>query len=250
MIKKGLLILFSFLTIISLSQENKVDTKGKKQGYWKKYFPGTTLVDYEGSFIDDIPNGLFIYYFKNGRIKSRMIFKERGTITYSTIYHDDNNNYPMASGKYVNKVKDSTWNYWGPSGRISVTENFKLGLLDGKKVIYYVPELINDKNLIIAQDLNFRNGKKEGEQKEYFDNGVLKSKSKYVNDKLVGEVITYTPGGTIEMKDNYVNGEKEGWCYAYDSNGLEIGKVYYRSGVRLDEKQTKIYLDKLKEKKK
>ena len=111
--------------------------------------------------------------------------------------------------------------------------------------------VFHDKNLIIAQDLNFRNGKKEGEQKEYFDNGVLKSKSKYVNDKLVGEVITYTPGGTIEMKDNYVNGEKEGWCYAYDSNGLEIGKVYYRSGVRLDEKQTKnicslVFKEKLK----
>lgn len=250
MIKKVLIVFFSLLTLYSISQENKIDAKGKKQGYWKKYFPGTTLLDYEGTFIDDIPNGVFVYYFKNGRIKAKMIFKEKGLITYSTIYHDDDANLPMASGKYINKVKDSIWNYWGPSGRMSVTETFKLGILDGKKIIYYVPELLNEKSSIIAQELNFRNGKKEGEQKEYFDNGILKSKSNYVDDKLVGVVISYTPGGTIEMKDNYVNGEKEGWCYAYDSNGLEIGKVYYRSGVRLDEKQTKNYLDKLKEKKK
>jgi antitoxin component YwqK of YwqJK toxin-antitoxin module len=232
------------MSILSLSQENKKDSKGKKQGLWKKYYTGTTILDYEGSFSDDIPNGEFIYYFKNGKIKAKMVFKDLGTVSYSTIYHEDDNNLPMASGKYVNKLKDSVWNYWGPNGRISLTETFKLGVLDGRKVIYYVPEILTDKSIKIAQDLNYKNGLKHGEQKEFFDNGVLKCKSNYNNDKLVGEVISYRPSGTIELKDNYVNGVKEGWCYAYDANGLEIGKVYYRSGVRLDEKQTKLYFEK------
>lgn len=250
MINKILFVLFYLITTTLISQENLTDSKGKKQGYWKKFFPGTTLLDYEGTFIDDVPTGSFVYYFKNGKIKAKMIFKEKGLVTYSTIYHDDESNFPMASGKYVNKIKDSTWSYWGPSGRISVKETFKMGVLDGKKIIYYVPELLNEKNSIIAQDLNYKNGKKEGEQKEYFDNGVLKCKSNYLNDKLVGEVIIYNPAGIMEMKDNYVNGLKEGWCYAYDSSGLEIGKVYYKSGLKLDENQTKKYLEKIKNKKK
>ena len=48
------------------------------------------------------------------------------------------------------------------------------------------------------------------------------------------------------MKDNYVNGLKEGWCYFYDSSGKEVEKAYYRLGNKLDEKETKVYLEKFK----
>lgn len=241
-----IVIIFSFC---SFAQLNVVDANGKKQGVWKKYYPNTKILDYEGTFKNDIPVGEFIYYFKNGKIKAKMNFKNNGTISYSTVYHEDEANLPMASGKYINQKKDSVWNYWGPSGRISMTETYSGGVLNGKKVIYYVPEIEGDTSIVIAQNLYFKDGLKEGEQKEFFDNGVLKYKAIYVKDKIVGEVITYAPSGIIALKDNYVNGEKEGWCYAYDENGLELNKIYYHSGIRLDEKQTKAYLDKLKKQK-
>jgi antitoxin component YwqK of YwqJK toxin-antitoxin module len=231
------------------AQENKIDSKGKKQGFWKKYVPNTFVLDYEGTFVNDIPVGEFIYYFRNGKIKAKMFFKDSGKVCYSTVFHDAEYNFPMASGKFINQLKDSVWSYWGPSGKINMIETYKLGVLDGKKLIYYVPELITDKSVVIAQELNYKNGRKEGEQKEFFDNGVLKSKMFYENDKIAGIVITNSPNGVIAMKDNYVNGMKEGWCYAYDENGNEISKIYFRKGVRLDEKQTKAYLDQQRSKK-
>jgi antitoxin component YwqK of YwqJK toxin-antitoxin module len=243
---KLVLLFFVGLTVFSFGQENQVDSKGKKQGYWKKYFPNTSILDYQGFFKDDIPDGEFIYYFKNGKIKAKMIFKEKGLISYTTMHHDDDNNFPIASGKFINKVKDSIWNYWGPSGGISMTETYKNGVLHGKKIVYYVPEFINQKKIIIAQELNYVDGLKDGEQKDYFDNGVLKVRANYSKDKKTGQVLTYTPAGVLEMKDNYVNGLKEGWCYFYDSSGKEVEKAYYRLGNKLDEKETKAYLEKFK----
>lgn len=243
---KLVLIFLLGLSFFSFSQENQVDSKGKKQGYWKKYFPNTSIVDYQGFFKDDIPEGEFIYYFKNGKIKAKMIFKEKGMISYTTMHHDDDNNFPIASGKFINKLKDSTWKYWRPSGGISMIETYKNGVLHGKKVIYYAMELKGQKKEIIAQELNYVDGLKDGEQKEYFDNGILKLKATYIKDQKTGQVLTYTPAGVIETKDHYENGFKEGWCYVYDSTGKEIGKAYYRLGDKLDEKETKAYLEKLK----
>jgi antitoxin component YwqK of YwqJK toxin-antitoxin module len=90
---------------------------------------------------------------------------------------------------------------------------------------------------------------REGEQKYFFDNGVLKSKANYINDKIDGELILNSPTGIIEMKENYVNGIKEGWSYVYDDKGNFVSKVYFVAGDKLDEKQTKKYLEKLNNKK-
>ena len=139
--KKHLLLFFLIVSIFSYSQDNKVDGKGKKQGYWKKMFPTTSITDYEGTFKDDIPIGEFKYYFKNGKIKAKMFFKENGNVSYTTIFHEEETNKPIASGKYVNKQKDSIWNYWGPSGRISMIETYKQGVLDGKKKSIYFSTL-------------------------------------------------------------------------------------------------------------
>ncbi len=249
MYKRLLFIILALFTFNTFSQQNKIDASGKKQGYWKKFYPNTSIVDYEGFFKDDIPEGEFIYYFKNGKIKAKMIFKETGVVTYSTVFHEDDKNFPLASGKYINKLKDSIWNYWSPNGSLSMIETFSLGVLNGKRTVFYLPVSISQKNGGIAEEMFFEKGKRHGEKKEYFENGVLKLKSNYLNDKIEGEVITYRPSGVIEMRDNYVNGLKEGWCYVYDSKGVELSKVYYNFGERLDENQTKIHLDKLKNKK-
>ncbi len=66
--------IISFLTvsIISSCQStgdiNKTDQSGKKQGLWIKKYPGGT-VQYEGTFKDDHPAGLFRRYYENHTLK-------------------------------------------------------------------------------------------------------------------------------------------------------------------------------------
>ena len=65
------LILIPFF---SFSQSfNQIDISGKRQGDWKKYHNNGKL-RYKGQFIDDIPSGIFKYYYDTGELKLEKVF--------------------------------------------------------------------------------------------------------------------------------------------------------------------------------
>jgi antitoxin component YwqK of YwqJK toxin-antitoxin module len=226
-----------------LFAQNQIDAKGKKQGYWQKTFPNSKAVDYIGQFKDDQPIGTFIYYFPSGKKKAQITYISSNT-TYTIMYHE--NEVMLAQGKFVNKLKDSTWNYYTITGSLNSIENYKLGVLHGEKIVYY--SKINEAGKIqIAQKMNYNEGKLNGTQYDYFDNGVIWRQNTYVNGIKTGTWLTYNPYGKIILKDNYEKDYKNGWCYAYDDDGIETSKVYYKLGERLTEEQTSKYLQKLNE---
>ena len=71
--KKSITILIVFLNVFLSVAQNKTDEKGWKQGYWKKIDPTTKKIIYEGNFKDNLPQGLFKYYYPNDSIKSKML---------------------------------------------------------------------------------------------------------------------------------------------------------------------------------
>ena len=71
--KKHLSILFiSFFSLCVIAQ-NKIDENGKKQGPWKKTYPRSIAVQYEGQFKDDKPVGTFKYYYPSRKIQADFI---------------------------------------------------------------------------------------------------------------------------------------------------------------------------------
>ena len=64
-----ILILLLLLPLITLSQINQTDSTGKRQGLWKKQFPGGNLI-YEGNFKDGKPVGEWKRYHENGQVKA------------------------------------------------------------------------------------------------------------------------------------------------------------------------------------
>jgi hypothetical protein len=94
--------------------------------------------------------------------------------------------------------------------------------------IYYVPEVKTDKTLAVAKTMMYVNDTLEGDAIEYFENGKIKSKTKYVKGLKEGVAVINHPAGNPMMKENYVHGAKQGYQYAYDISGKEIGKVFYR----------------------
>ena len=236
------------ITTCSYTQVNQVDSKGRKQGDWKKFYPNSKALDYTGSFVDDVPQGLFTYYYLSGKVKARVTYISGTKNSYTTVYHDLPGEIPLAEGKFNDKLKDSVWYYYGPTGRLSSSETYSLGKLNGEKVIYYISENVHDKSRKKAQVLNYKNDRLDGESIEYFDNGLIKSKINYSNGLKNGEIITNSPNGKPMLRDNYINGVKNGWCYAYDGNGSEIGKEYFKMGKRLEGKELEKYLQKIKDK--
>ena len=245
------LVLFSIILIITshtFAQENQIDAKGLKQGVWMKLFPNSKAVDYTGAFKDDVPQGIFTYYYMSGKVKARVTYFSGSNKSYTTVYHDLPGDIPLAEGKFINKLKDSTWSYYGPTGRISSQETYALGKLHGQKIVYYISENVHDKTRKVAQVMNYKNDLLDGESIEYFDNGVIRSQMNYIDGLKNGIVITNNPNGKPMLKDNYYKGIKHGYCFAYDNEGVEVSKVYYKMGTRLEGKELEKYLQKAKSK--
>ena len=62
---KKILFFLLLIPFLSLSQTiNEVDTKGLKQGVWKKMHTNGNL-RYSGQFKNDNPSGIFLYYYSS-----------------------------------------------------------------------------------------------------------------------------------------------------------------------------------------
>jgi len=241
--KTSILILFTCI-LSTIFGQNRIDEKGLKQGSWVKKFPQSNAVDYTGQFKDDKPFGTFIYYFPSGKKKAEIQYSLEN-VSYTTMFYE--NETVLAHGKFVNQQKDSTWKMYTKSGKISTIENYKLGLIEGERLVYYPLGNSETKKDQLTQHQNYLNGKLHGKQTDFFENGKIWRECNYVNGKKNGEEITYSPFGTIELKDYYFNDLKNGWCFAYDSTGNNIaGKVYYKLGDRLDSLATVKYLEKVR----
>lgn len=86
---------------------------------------------------------------------------------------------------------------------------------------YMAPKMVRvyDQELILRQEYFELDGKKEGEHKEYSEEGYLETISNYVNGIIHGEFRGYRPNGQLHRIGNYSNGELEGKYIRYHPNG-------------------------------
>ena len=239
-------ILFFLFFPLVFSAQNNIDALGKRQGAWKKKYPGSSVIQYKGQFKDDKPIGTFKYYYTSKSIRAVIIHDDNSNRSYAEFYHENGN--MMSKGIYRNMLKDSIWVNYTPSGRMSSKETFRNDTLNGLRTIYYLPEDLYNKKIMIASETNFKNGKVEGEQVEYFDTGKIKSKKKFKNNVKHGECFINHPNGKVMNYERYKNGVLHGWCYVKDQNGSETARNYYFKGELLQGKKLEQKLQYLKSK--
>lgn len=227
--------------------QNKVDANGKKQGPWTKTYKGTKVAEYKGQFKNDLPIGKFTYFYQSGKVKAVIQHQEGSPRSVAIYYHETG--AVMSKGIYKNLKKDSIWLNYGPSGRLSTSETFLNDVLHGKRIVYIVPEDPNDFSQRVSIVSYYTNGKLDGDYIEYFDNGGVYVKGKYVSNRKEGLWEIYHLNGKIRSKENYTLGSRNGWCIGYDEQGREIVKAYFSFGERLEGKRLEEHL-KLQEKKK
>jgi antitoxin component YwqK of YwqJK toxin-antitoxin module len=241
---KALLSLFFTVIASVLLAQNVTDAKGLKQGPWSKKYLGTSIYEYKGQFKDNLPVGTFTYYYKNTKIKAIIKHGEGAKRSEAIFYHD--NGVIMSKGIYLNLKKDSIWQNYGPSGKLSNLETYKNDKLEGKKVIYYVPENPSVKTQIVLSELQYKGGKLNGQALHYFDNGSIKEKGSYIEDRKVGIWETYHFNGRKSGLQRFKNGIKHGWCFVYDETGKELGRSYFYYGKRLTGKALEDKLAQMK----
>lgn len=224
-----LFVMFSW-SLFSQDPENKIDAKGQKQGYWKKYNDKKELL-YEGHFKNDVPIGEFKYYHSNGKLKSKSVFIQGTHKVRTIIYHE--NEKKAAEGNFIDQLKDSIWNYYDTKGQLITVESYQQGKKDGHWATY------SAQTGIILEECDYSDDLLNGVHKTYFVDGSLNTLISYINGKMNGLLETYYPNKQIYFRGMYHQDLKEkNWDF-YDESGHIRKTIEY---VQSSPKNTYLYL--------
>jgi antitoxin component YwqK of YwqJK toxin-antitoxin module len=239
------LIISVVFCTVSVTSQNLVDAKGKKQGVWSKTYPGTKVFQYKGQFKDDKPTGTFTYYYVSSKIKAVITYSGNSERAFAEYYHE--NGQRMSKGIFSNMKKDSIWLNYAVDGKLTSSETYKNNQLDGKMVVYYLTGK-DEKQPSCSFTCTYKQGVMHGEYVKYFESGALMEKGNYVGGKKEGVWEHYYPGGTKESIERYKNGIRHGWTISFDNLGKEYSKTYYFNGHKLEGKALENRLNFCKQK--
>jgi antitoxin component YwqK of YwqJK toxin-antitoxin module len=195
------LILFAVSNVVIAQNGetiNQIDQNGLKQGYWENHYPDGTI-QYSGSFINNKPVGQFKRYTKEGVLKVIMTYVENTNKVYSTFYYPNMSIH--SEGIYIEKQKDSTWNYYSIDG-------FKLN------------------------EVTYLNDKKHGTERKFYESGNLSEISEWTNGVNNGLTIRYYESGNVMMRILYSNGILNGEYNVFDSNEKIAIQGQYKNNKR------------------
>lgn len=221
----SLVIIFT-LTLPGQDTINKMDSLNLKQGFWRK-MDINGKKSYEGQFRDNIPYGVFRYYYPTGQVKAISNFYDSGKQSVTITYF--NNGFKMAEGHFINEKRDSLWKFYSEyDGKLVAEEIYLDGKKNGISKTFYA-------DAELAEILTWKNGSREGNWEQYFSDGKLKLKGFYKNDENEGEVTSYYPSGKVLYSGYYHNGLRIGtWIY-YDNKGIIEKKEIYKNGMMVKE---------------
>lgn len=239
-----IIVLHCMLPALAVSQTdtlwNQLDAEGRKQGYWKKEYPGGGL-QYRGYFENDQPVGLLQRFHHDGNLMAEMIHI-RGTGTaYATLYNEAGR--LAGRGKYSNMQKDSVWLYYAvDTSQLTYMETYMKGRKHGESIRYYSDGLP-------SEIMHWKNGEKDGAWKQFYEDSTLRLSTSYMRGVLHGEYQMWYPEGNTRMSGQYNNGKMDGtWCFYYDEEKAEK-RLDYRNGELLNpelmEEWTKKYLEEV-----
>lgn len=203
------------LSVTVVAQDfNKTDSKGRRQGVWKDFYPNGQM-RYEGEFKNDKCKGTFRYYDEQGNLKATNEFDKSGERALNKTFAP--NGRVVATGYYVNQKKEGEWKYYDKSsGQMLLVEDNKDGKVEGWSRLY------NPNNGVLAEETQYVGGQPEGQCRKYSDTGTLLMECQYHNGLLEGPAKTYYPTSTLKEVGQYHLGQKAGIWKTYNEEGDEI----------------------------
>ena len=202
-----------------------IDGKNTDKGY---YSDGNLAYIQEVKIIEGkepILHGKYIEYYKNGQIKVQGSYKKgkrdgefkaflrNGKSAGSVFYKDGK----IIKSTLVNSMRDNA--------SFSLTTDINYNLNSN--------EIITDEfpNGLLKQYFIYnKNGLLDGESREYYEEGDIKSISHFKNHIPDGVFISYYQNGNMEEKYTYVNGQANGECFSYYENGKLEERYFLKNG--------------------
>ena len=236
-----------------------IDGKNTDKGYYSDgklaYIKELKIVKGEAP----IQNGKYIEYYKNGQIKVQGHYKDgKREGEFKTFLRNSKNagsvfykNGKIIKSTLINSMKDNASfsiltdiNYNSNSHEI-VTDEFPNGLLK-QYFTFNKDELLDGESRQYYEEGDiksispFKNNIANGTFISYYQNGNIKEKHTYKNGNEEGEGIFYYENGKLEEKYFMKNGKLDGEAVNYFEDGKIKNKAIFKDGVTLEEE---IYKD-------
>lgn len=213
------LFLLSFLLVIPMAvaqqEVNAFDAEGKRHGVWKKNFPGSRQLRYQGQFEHGKEVGTFKFYCEDCGDQPILVKEFEANSDKATLNYYTSNGRLESTGEMHGKEKTGTWTYFHKDGSTPmVVENYENDLLEGPKVTYYADGSV-------TEEVTYVNGKREGESRYYSPAGVEIKFFTYKNDMLNGPVKYYDAKGNLLINGNYKDDVKHGLWQYYEGGKLQ-----------------------------
>lgn len=206
------------ITVLAQAGLNETDAEGRKNGPWKKYYPGGVAVRFEGQFEKDQPYGKFTYYHEEpNTVKAVLTYEAAGAGCHAQYYDTDGN--IIAEGKMFSQLKQGVWTYYNAEGNLVSMENYKSGQLFGKKRTFYPDEKV-------MKETEYRDGAEHGKCVKYTAEGVVLQEMYYKKGILHGPVKYFDENGSIIMEGMYFEGKRAGMWNFY-KDGMLVDSVDY-----------------------
>ena len=181
--------------------------------------------------------GKYIEYYKNGNIKVQGNYKDgkregefktflRNGKSAGSVFYKDRK---IIKSTLVNSMKDNA--------SFCILTDINYNLNSHKIVTDEFP------NQLLKQYFIFnKNGLLDGENREYYEEGDIKSIFYFKNNVVDGTSISYYQNGNIQEKNTYKNGEENGEGILYYENG-NIKEKYFMKNDKLDGEATAYFED-------
>lgn len=213
---------------------NRKDQLGRKTGKWMK-FDREILID-ECTYSRGLKNGVERIYNRKGNLlevnkySNGKLLKDVKELQKIDLKRELGSNGLVAkSGGYNEKGKPhGVHREYDEKGGVKSSKIYNNGVItgegivqkngkkDGKWILYY------DSGKILGVG-EFKNGKKIGYWKFYFENGLVESEGNYTqNGKQDGIWKEYFSHGGLSEEVNYYEGLYDGKFTAYDDSGLVV----------------------------
>ena len=184
-------------------------------------------------------NSKTTYYYYDGVFQGEG--EEKNEISVGDWIFYDTNGSMSSKGFYNDKgEREDEWTWYHDNGTIREIATYKDGKLNGKNKLYYD----NGKPYILGTS---KNDEYEGEYKYYIQTGGLKQKKYFKDGKLDGKYLAFFDVGEslIEYETDYKEDIINGDFKEYYANGDLFSVIQFENNLR-NGKETQFYWNKQK----
>lgn len=198
---------------------NRYDEQRQKQGVWMEFHSNRNSA-VEGLYRNDLKNGYWKYYQKNGNL-IRVEKWVNGELQEGA--------QEVAKVDIKRKIDPKT-------GKLAFKGAYQNGEPTGVHRFYneegeVVEAKIYDQGILLFEGIVDEEGLKQGPWKHFYSDGSLKAEGAYRDDQKYGPWKYYYPDGKLEQEGSYLRGLPEGTWVWYHPNGQEWREEEYVMGA-------------------